>query len=166
MANKFFDELNNNKDKIALARNYEEILLNTKQNKISAMLSIEEGGALNGSIENLYKVYEKGVRLITLTWNYENELGYSHSQKGCKINKLKPFGLEVVQHMNELGMLIDVSHLNDGGFYNIAEISKKPFIASHSNARSIKNVSRNQPGPNPLPGYRNSSRTSFLVGCS
>ncbi len=143
MATKFFDELNNNKDKIALARNYEEILLNTKQNKISAILSIEEGGALSGSIENLYKVYEKGVRLITLTWNYENELGYSHIQKGCEINKLKPFGLEVVQHMNELGMLIDVSHLNDGGFYNIAEISKKPFIASHSNARSIKNASRN-----------------------
>lgn len=143
MANKFFDELNNNKDKIALARNYEEILLNTKQNKISAILSIEEGGALNGSIENLYKVYEKGVRLITLTWNYENEIGYSHSQKGCEINKLKPFGLEVVRYMNELGMLIDVSHLNDGGFYNIAKISKKPFIASHSNARSIKDVSRN-----------------------
>lgn len=143
MANKFFDELNNNKDKIALARNYEEILLNTKQNKVSAILSIEEGGALNGSIENLYKVYEKGVRLITLTWNYENEIGYSHNQKGCEINKLKPFGLEVVRYMNELGMLIDVSHLNDGGFYNIAKISKKPFIASHSNARSIKDVSRN-----------------------
>ncbi len=143
MANKFFDEINSNKNKIALARNYEEILLNTKQNKISAILSIEEGGALNGNIENLYKVYEKGVRLITLTWNYENEIGYSHNQKGYEIRKLKPFGLEVVQYMNELGMLIDVSHLNDGGFYNIAEISKKPFIASHSNARSIKDVSRN-----------------------
>ncbi len=143
MADKFFEQLELNKDTIALARNYEEILENEKNNKISAILSIEEGGAINGKIENLHNVYEKGVRLITLTWNYENEIGYPHSQIGYETTKLKPFGVEIVEAMNELGMLVDISHLNDGGFYHVAEISKKPFIASHSNARSVTDVTRN-----------------------
>ena len=143
MADKFFEQLDLNKDTIAIARNYDEILQNEKNNKISSILSIEEGGAINGKMENLHKVYEKGVRLITLTWNYENEIGYPHNQIGYETTKLKPFGIEVVEAMNELGMLVDVSHLNDGGFYHVAEISKKTFIASHSNARSITDVTRN-----------------------
>lgn len=143
MHNKLLHELNMYNDFISIARNYDEILKNEKQDKISAILSIEEGEALNGDIKNLYKVYEKGVRLITLTWNYENHIGYPHNKKGYESKGLKPFGVEVVEAMNELGMLIDVSHLNDGGFYDVAKISKKPFIASHSNSRTITNVSRN-----------------------
>ena len=143
MADKFFKQLELNKETIVLARNYDEIVENEKNNKISAILSIEEGGAVNGTLENLHKVYKKGVRLITLTWNYENEIGYPHSQIGYETTKLKPFGVEIVEAMNELGILVDVSHLNDGGFYNVAEISKKPFIASHSNARSVTDVTRN-----------------------
>ena len=143
MASKFFEQLEQNKENIAIARNYNEILENEKQNKLSAILSIEEGGAISSKIENLYSAYEMGVRLITLTWNYENEIGYPHNKKGYETIGLKPFGIEVVEAMNELGMLIDVSHLNDGGFYNVAQISKKPFIASHSNSRSITGATRN-----------------------
>lgn len=143
MANKFIDQINENKESIAIAKNYNEILKNEKENKLSAILSIEEGGAINSKLENLYNAYEIGVRLITLTWNYENEIGYPHNKKGFETVGLKPFGVDVVEAMNELGMLIDVSHLNDGGFYNVAKISKKPFIASHSNSRNITNVSRN-----------------------
>jgi membrane dipeptidase len=60
---------------------------------------------------------------------------------------LKPFGKDVVERMNDLGMIVDVSHLSDGGFWDVAEISKKPFIASHSNARALKDVPRNLTDP-------------------
>lgn len=143
MSDKFFREIEKYKDNISLVKSYNDILKNKEDNKISAILSIEEGGALNGKLNNLHNVYEKGVRLITLTWNYENEIGYSHSTKGYELKGLKPFGIEVVENMNKLGIIIDVSHLNDGGFYDVAKISNKPFIASHSNSRSITNVSRN-----------------------
>lgn len=143
MSNKFFEEISKHKDSISLAKNYDDILKNEKENKISAILSIEEGGALHGKLNNLYNVYEKGVRLITLTWNYENEIGYSHNKKGFELEGLKPFGADIVEAMNELGIIVDVSHLNDGGFYDVAKISKKPFIASHSNSRFVTNVTRN-----------------------
>lgn len=143
MAEKFFKEIEMNNESISLARSYDDIIVNQKQNKVSAILSIEEGGAINGKIDNLYKIYEKGVRLITLNWNYENEIGYSHNLEIYKNRGLKLFGLDVVEAMNKLGMIIDVSHLNDGGFYDVAKVSQKPFIASHSNARTITNHSRN-----------------------
>ncbi|MGL5313996.1 MAG: dipeptidase [Peptostreptococcaceae bacterium] len=143
MANRFFKEIEMNKELISLARSYDDITANQKQNKVSAILSIEEGGAINGKIDNLHKIYERGVRLITLNWNYENEIGYPHNSKNHKNKGLKLFGIDVVKTMNELGMIIDVSHLNDGGFYDVAKVSQKPFIASHSNARSITNHSRN-----------------------
>ena len=143
MAEKFFQQIDLNNEVIALAKSYEDIINNERNNKISALLTIEEGGAINGNINNLHKIYEKGVRLITLNWNYENEIGYPHNSKEFKDSGLKQFGLEAVEVMNELGIIIDVSHLNDGGFYNVAKVSKKPFVASHSNARAITNHSRN-----------------------
>lgn len=84
-----------------------------------------------------------GVRAITLTWNYPNEIGYPNTNYEHKDKGLTSFGEEVVHEMNRLGMLIDVSHLSDQGFYDVARLSSKPFIASHSNARAIKNHSRN-----------------------
>ena len=143
MADRFLKELEKNKEHILLAKSYKDILENEKNNKLSAILSIEEGAAINGKLENLQKVYDKGVRLITLTWNYENEIGYPHNMKEYREVGLKPFGVEIVEKMNELGMIIDVSHLNDGGFYDVAKISKQPFIASHSNSRYITNHTRN-----------------------
>lgn len=143
MYEKFNKEIIKNREYIGLVTSYQDIVSNINNNKISAILSIEEGGAINGNIDNLYKIHDKGVRLITLTWNYENEIGYPHNNYDFSDNPLKSFGKKVVECMNELNMIIDVSHLNDGGFYDVANISKKPFIASHSNARSITNVTRN-----------------------
>lgn len=143
MADKFYLELERSKDDVALARNYDELMENDKNGKISAFLTVEEGGVLKGKIHNLRNLYRLGVRLITLTWNFPNEIGYpnhrwEHSDKG-----LTEFGKEVVHEMNSLGMLIDVSHLSDGGFYDVARLSSKPFIASHSNARAVTNHPRN-----------------------
>ncbi|SCJ23988.1 Membrane dipeptidase (Peptidase family M19) [uncultured Clostridium sp.] len=143
MVNKFHKEINLNNDLISMATNYKEIIDNEKKGKISALLSIEEGAVLEGNIENLNKFYNLGVRMITLTWNHENEIGYPHVKPEYSTKGLKDFGIEVVNKMNELGMIVDVSHLSDAGFYDVAKISKKPFIATHSNARKITNHSRN-----------------------
>lgn len=131
-------EFAENADAIALAHNYEEMLCNCEQGKMSAFLTIEEGGVLNSDMSRLCRLYEEGIRLVTLTWNYENCIGYPNSKDACTMQKgLKPFGLEVIERMNELGMIIDVSHLSDGGFWDVIKCSKKPIVASHSNARAL-----------------------------
>lgn len=143
MANRFNNEICLNSDIIALATNYKEIKQNENNKKLSALLSIEEGAVLEGEIENLQHFYDLGVRMMTLTWNHKNEIGYPHSYRGQELKGLTKFGFEVVSKMNELGMLIDVSHISDEGFYDVAKVSTKPFIATHSNSRVVKNHSRN-----------------------
>ncbi len=110
---------------------------------ITGILTIEEGGCLKGKMENLIHFYERGVRSIVLTWNYENEIGYPNYEYTHQHDGLKPFGIEVVKKMNELGMLVDTSHLSDGGFYDCIKYSTAPIIASHSNARAVHNHARN-----------------------
>lgn len=123
---------------IALACNCDELMQNYESGRMSAFLTIEEGGILSGDITRLNRLYEEGVRLITLTWNHENCIGFPNSRDVTIMQEgLKPFGIEVVERMNELGMLIDVSHLSDGGFWDVLKHSKKPIVASHSNARTL-----------------------------
>ena len=98
---------------------------------------------LNGSLYNLRNFYRLGVRLITLTWNFPNEIGYPNCKPEFVYRGLTSFGQEVVREMNNLSMIIDVSHLSDKGFYDVSSISKNPFVASHSNSRSITNHPRN-----------------------
>lgn len=143
MADKYYIELGKNKTDIAIATNYNQLMENYNCGKISAFLTIEEGGVLKGKLHNLRNLYRLGVRLITLTWNYPNEIGYPNFEKQYREKGLTSFGKEAIYEMNKLGMLIDVSHLSDKGFYDVAELSSKPFIASHSNARSVTNHSRN-----------------------
>lgn len=130
---------------IRLAKNNSDLEKNIADNKISAFLTIEEGGILEGQINRLQKVYDMGVRLITLTWNYPNSIGFpnSLSKEEYPNQNLTEFGREVIQKMNELGMIIDVSHLSDDGFYDVHKLSKKPYVASHSNARALMNHGRN-----------------------
>lgn len=108
-----------------------------EKGRLCALLSIEEGGILNQERERLNVLHERGVRLITLTWNYENCLGFPNStDAGTMAKGLKPFGKEIVEAMEAKGMIVDVSHLSDGGFYDVAGLLKGPFVASHSNSRS------------------------------
>ncbi|MCY6354627.1 dipeptidase [Clostridium sp. ZS2-4] len=143
MLDKFYIELEKNKKYISLARNYNELIKNKSENKISAFLTIEEGAALKGSLDNLRIFHRLGVKLLTLTWNFPNEIGYPNCIKEHMEKGLTPFGLELIEEMNRLKMIIDVSHLSDGGFYNVAKYSKAPFVASHSNARALTNNPRN-----------------------
>lgn len=136
MLNHTKGEFEKNKDMIRLARNYDELMKNHNEGLMSGVLTIEEGGIIDNRMERLEELYKEGVRLITLTWNFENCLGYPNSEEADKMNLgLKPFGMETVERMNELGILVDVSHLSDGGFWDVIKHSKKPAIASHSNAR-------------------------------
>jgi membrane dipeptidase len=120
---------------------------NEKAGKMSAFLSFEDGRPIAGRLENLDRYYRKGIRLITLTWNGENCFGFPNSQNAGIMNApLKPFGRDAVLRMNEIGMIVDVSHLSDGGFWDVAELSKKskkPFVASHSNCRALSPHPRN-----------------------
>lgn len=143
MIDKFYIEIEKNSDTISLAANYEDIIKNDNEGKISAVLTIEEGGTIKGQIHNLRNFYRLGVRSITLTWNTANEIGFPNTKEEYRDKGLTSFGEEVVYEMNKLGMLIDVSHLSDKGFYDVARLSSKPFIASHSNSRAIKENSRN-----------------------
>lgn len=136
--------IGNRKEDMELALDYETLSCNQKAGKISAFLTVEEGGILEGDMTRLEQLYDEGIRLITLLWNYENCIGFPNSKNENVMNKgLKPFGIEVVRRMNELGMIVDVSHMSDGGFWDVLKHSKRPVVASHSNARALCNHPRN-----------------------
>ncbi|MDP4088408.1 MAG: dipeptidase [Bacillota bacterium] len=143
LADIFKYELANNCDLAKQAYNYMDIIENDRQGIVSCLLTIEEGAALRGSMENLKKFYDMGVRIITLTWNYPNEIGYPNCMMEHQNKGLTEFGHDLLDEMNRLGIIIDVSHLSDKGFYDVAQSSKVPFVASHSNARSITGHPRN-----------------------
>ena len=132
---------------------WEEFLENRKEGRISALLTVEEGGCCLGNLSVLRVLYSLGVRIMTLTWNYENDLAWPNEVPGnaanvypCAANTtngLKEKGLEFISEMERLGMLIDVSHLSDAGFWDVYHHTRKPFIASHSNARALCGHVRN-----------------------
>lgn len=131
-------------DVVAKATSAKEILDNYASHKVSAILTMEDGVAVQGDMNKLDYFHSLGVRALSLTWNYENCFGYPNSKDPEIMQKgLKDFGKEAVKHMQEIGMLVDVSHLSDGGFYDVYKLSKVPFIATHSNARALCNHSRN-----------------------
>ncbi|HKL58268.1 MAG TPA: membrane dipeptidase [Sphaerochaeta sp.] len=106
----------------------------------SAMLTCEEGQILEGDLSRLGILRSWGVRMASLCWNHENDLGYPHTMPSKPLNAL---GIEAVSEMERLGIVVDVSHLSDGGFFSVLEHAKKPFVASHSNSRACTPVSRN-----------------------
>lgn len=140
----FYIELEKHQDIVAVAHNYNEIMENWKKGLSSAILTVEDGRIVDGRMEKLRYLYERGVRAIALTWNFSNCFGYPNSKDADIMGKgLTEFGKEALAEMNRLGIMIDVSHLSDGGFYDVAGLSKKPFIASHSNCRALTPHRRN-----------------------
>ena len=112
--------------------------------KLHAILTTEEGSILEGDISRLEILSSWGVKSFGFTWNYENELAYPNSKDKSVMNKpLKEKGLEALAECERLGILVDVSHLNDGGFYDIAKRATKPFVATHSNSRAMSGSTRN-----------------------
>ncbi|MBQ2819665.1 MAG: dipeptidase [Clostridia bacterium] len=143
LLNKFRNEMEANSDIVAQARTPDEILANSEKGLVSAVISLEDAFVIQ-TLDSLDRFYADGVRCTGLTWNYENQLAYPNSRDPELMAKgLKPFGFDVVEKCNQLGIAIDVSHLSDGGFYDVARHSKKPFIATHSNARALAPHPRN-----------------------
>lgn len=153
MIDHFYREMDQWHQSIAIAVSYDQILKNQSENKISAVLTIEEGGVCRGELAHLRNFYRLGVRMMTLTWNYPNELAYPNARYhqesrqrqwlADEINGLTPTGIQFVEEMERLGMIIDVSHLSDAGIYDLLKYGKKPFVASHSNARALASHPRN-----------------------
>ncbi len=147
----FYQELEKNKDQLALAKNAADIERNEREGKMSAILTIEEGGVTKGNLSYLRDFYRLGVRMITLTWNFENGVGFPNFKMSENpdfkspnvVDGLTEYGIEMVKEMNRLGMIIDVSHLSDAGFYDVLKYTTGPFVASHSNARAVCNHCRN-----------------------
>ena len=112
-----------------------------KNNNYSALFTIENSTALNGNIENVEKFAKLGVKIITLTWNAANAVGDGADVSNSK--GITDFGKRVVREMEHNGIVVDISHASDKLFYDVAEIANRPFIATHSNSRSVTNHRRN-----------------------
>lgn len=112
-----------------------------EQHRCGGILALEGAAALAGDARHIADAARLGVRIITLTWNGENECGYGC---GCGPDgRLKPFGKEAVRLMEQQGIVPDVSHLNEAGFWDVASLAQYPFIASHSVSRAVCGHERN-----------------------
>lgn len=138
---KLKSEIEVNSDKVILCKSSKDFEKAQKQNKIGAILTVEGSAALGGDIANLKYMADCGVRMITLTWNSSCEIGDGVCVKSPK--GLTSFGKNAVAEMEKLGIVIDVSHASDILFNDVVNYTTKPFIASHSNSRTICNHNRN-----------------------
>lgn len=137
-------ELDLNRDSLRPALCAEDIEENRQNGFISSILTIEDADLIGNDLSRLDALYRDDVRMIALTWNYENCLGYPNSSDSIlHMKPLKDFGREAVIRMNELGIIVDVSHLSEGGFWDVAELSSRPFVASHSCCRALCGHQRN-----------------------
>lgn len=173
----YSEELEKNRDILAPVLKFSDIEENEARGKLSSLLTVEEGGVCRGELEKLRELHRMGVRMITLTWNFDNEIGHPNfdpgrmQQMGQVMKEWKEAaegtpereekrqaaqlfadawhhtpnlkggltekGREMVTEMESLGIIPDVSHLSDAGFYDVLQVTKKPFVASHSNARAV-----------------------------
>jgi membrane dipeptidase len=132
-------------DEFFLAKSAADIEKAKKEGKVASLLAIEGGEAIGTSLATLESYYDRGVRLITLTWSRRNAIGQGVS-KEPKLNEpdgLTEFGKKVVKRMEELGMIVDASHLSDKSLDDLLKIAKKPIVATHSNSRKLTPHVRN-----------------------
>lgn len=132
-------QLEKNSDLIAQAFTPEDIEENRKNGKMSAILTIEGPAGFNFDPSLLEMLYKVGFRITSLGWNESNVLAGSHKTG----EGLTDLGREYVREAQRLGMLVDVSHLSDKGFWDLMEITNAPIVATHSNSRTVCDNSRN-----------------------
>jgi membrane dipeptidase len=126
-------------DRVAPCRGAADMEAAWAAGKTAAFLTIENGTPINGDLARVKELADQGVCCITLVWNGDYEIGSGHTtEKG-----LTDFGKALIPELEKHGILIDVSHLNDNGFADLLKIAKRPFIATHSNARAICGHKRN-----------------------
>lgn len=111
----------------------EDIAAVEQNNETGIMLSLEGGTPLMGDLRSVRELRQVGVRMMTLTWNGSNEIGGGAAAPGG----LTAFGRCVIPEMEACGMVVDISHASDELFADVAELAQRPFVASHSNSRTI-----------------------------
>lgn len=124
-------------DKFALANTPQEIIANTAEGKMSLPMGMENGAPIGTDIRNVSYFFDRGIRYITLTHSKDNQICDSSYDTLNTWNGLSPFGELVVQEMNRVGMMVDISHVSDSTFYDVMRITKAPVIASHSSCRKF-----------------------------
>ena len=150
-ANREMDSLDavvlRNPDKMVKVADYNELLKAIKLHKIAAMFGVEGGHMIEDDLQKLEVLYKRGARYLTLTHNIAPSWATSAADETSKPNLpqkgLTDFGKQVVQRMNQLGMMIDVSHAGDQTFWDVIKLSTKPIIASHSSVYSLVPHRRN-----------------------
>lgn len=142
MIDVFNTEVERNRNRVALCTDYSEIVKCADDGTISAVLSIEGGEPLMGDLRMLRIFHTLGVRALGLTHFPRNRLADGSAEMRSN-SGLSSFGVLVVEEMNRLGMIIDVSHINEKGFWDVIEVSKDPVLASHSNCKSLCDHHRN-----------------------
>ena len=136
-----------NPDKMVVAKDWKTVQAALKAGKIVAQYGVEGGHMIEDDINRLDTFYNRGVRYMTLTWNNSPSWASSHAdEKNSKYTGpkgLTPFGKSIIARMNQLGIIVDISHVGEATFWDAINTTTKPVIASHSNAYSICPVTRN-----------------------
>ncbi|WP_034638814.1 dipeptidase [Desulfofalx alkaliphila] len=138
----FYKECENSYNPIKLATNRNDIIGAVEDGKIAAVLAIEGGEALGGKLHMLSIYHRLGVRCLTLTWNGRNSIADGVGERRTN-GGLTKFGVQVIKEMNRLGMLIDVSHLSEAGFWDVIKVTEQPVVATHSNCYALCKHPRN-----------------------
>ena len=151
-ANREIDSLyaivNRNGDKLTMVTSPEGLQQAVAQNKIGCMIGVEGGHMIEDKLQYLEQFYQRGARYLTLTWNNSTTWATSAADETAKgdslpFKGLTDFGKQIVRRMNELGMMVDVSHVGERTFWDAINTTTKPVIASHSCAHAICPVPRN-----------------------
>ncbi len=127
----------NSNEELHYAYSPSDVIENFNKHKISLPMGMENGSALGNNIDNLKYFFDRGIRYITLTHAKSNQICDSSYDRERKWGGLSDFGKKLIEEMNNIGMMIDVSHVSDDAFFDIMKISKKPVIASHSSPRAL-----------------------------
>ena len=122
-------------DKFAIARSPSDVRAQFEAGLISFPLGMENGSPIEGDLANIEHFYERGIRYITLAHGLANHISDSSYDKNRRWNGLSKFGVKVVNEMNRLGIMVDISHVSDDAFWQAVQVSEVPVIASHSSAR-------------------------------
>jgi len=142
MVDSFYRTEEENKDRFIQVKSCDEIMKAKEAGKVGGMLTIEGAEPLMGDLGLLRIFHKLGVRIVSFTWNWRTEFadGLSAARTGGKLTQK---GLEAMEEMRRLGIVLDVSHITDACFWDIVENTKVPFIASHSNCRALCDTARN-----------------------
>lgn len=124
-------------DKFALANSPAEVEANFQAGKISLPMGMENGAPIGNDISNVKYFFDRGIRYITLTHGKDNQICDSSYDTTHTWNGLSPFGRQVVAEMNRVGIMVDISHVDDSTFYQVMKLTKAPCIASHSSCRAF-----------------------------